>query len=263
MPLVYAVVHNGYGDFMICMKNQRGYFFHNKNGPGGKTFQQGRFLRGGGFRCFPGGTPDLPGVIAGALEELEEETGIILQQGQAVPQYYSGVSGQYQYYGVYFDVGQQYPTILNTMATNLYSGQQAAASVAQGNFNNQYTQLRQYYAGCPMDNEVNSPVSWNLILDHAQIAALSTNQATDWFYNIIMNLQQQLFPVTIQELNGQPAGFARSITQTGGQYLLDGVLYNPALLLPVGQYNILYAGNTYQGLTPFPPLTPGGPITFS
>lgn len=249
MALVYAVVHNGNGDFIICVKNLKGYFFHNPGGNGGAIIPLGQDLRGGGLPCFPGGTPSLSGVIEGAAEELEEELAIEVGPGRANPPYYIGNRGQY--YGVYFNVAQSYDATLAEAREHLANAQRAVGAIQNGTYtqNSQYDALLAAFAVCPMDNELASADSWNVFYNRTQISALNRNP-TDWFYNMIINLQQYLFPVSIYAPDGRLAGIGKTLNVIPGpQFIVDYILFDGALLTTSGTYRIVYRSVSYRDLT--------------
>lgn len=247
MAYVYAVLHNGNGDFIICRKNEKGYFFHNKSGTGGSIYPNGVTLNGGGFYSFPGGTPDVPGVVDGAREELEEEMAIEVGTGNLNPAYYNGG----KYYGVYFSIGKGYADTLQQAKEHLAHGQAAALAVADGTYtqSSQYEAMLEAFNICPQDNELNGPESWNVFYDRDKIEALN-KVPTDWFYRIIMNLSAQLFPCRVYDVSGRLVGMAQGMAEIDGpQFILRYILFDPVLLTTSGVYKIVYMGWSYAGLT--------------
>lgn len=108
---VYAVVHDGQGNFLIAQKNEKGYFFSSN---GGKIVPDGQLLNGSGLSGFPGGGLGTDNPTDGALREFWEETNVQLQNYnyQAQPEVYVGD----RYYGVYFNVGNQLNDLLTIIA---------------------------------------------------------------------------------------------------------------------------------------------------
>jgi hypothetical protein len=247
MPLVYAVIHNGNGDFIICTKNLKGYFFHNAD-DGVSIIPAGQPLRGGGLHAFPGGTPEVGGIIDGAREEAEEELAIELGTGNNTPAPYTGLGGDY--YGVYFNVGHGFEQTFTEITTHLQNGRNAAQAVVAGRYtrNDQYEELMQAFAICPPDNELASAEVWNVFYNAAQIDALRLSRNTNWFYNMIINLELALFPVAIKDVGGRMVGIAKTIAiYPGPQYNVDGILFNNGLDLD-GQYSLEIGGVSYEAL---------------
>ncbi|HEX8391645.1 MAG TPA: hypothetical protein VF665_04730 [Longimicrobium sp.] len=186
---VYAVVHDGHQNFLLAIKNDRGYFFHNPNGPGGAIVPAGQQLNGGGSYALPGG--GLAGAPAdGARQEFLEETNVDLAgfQFQLHPAAYNGVqSPQWDYWGVFFQVSQDdFQTISSQVEANLDACTQASNAVRDGTYGaGQYVQLRAAFPGCPADDELDSIHEWNLAAQWPDIQQWQGSQTLGWYYNIL------------------------------------------------------------------------------
>jgi hypothetical protein len=247
MALVYAIIHNGNGDFIICTKNVRGYFFHSNAG-GGSIIPAGQLLRGGGLNAFPGGTPDVGGIVDGAREEAEEELAIELGTGNNNPATYIGNGGEY--YGVYFNVGVSFDDTRAEIAAHLLNGRNAARAVVAGHYtqNDQYEELMNNFSVCPPDNELASAEVWNVFYNSAEIDNLRRSRYTDWFYNMIINLEMALFPIVIKDFSGRTVGIAKTMAiYPGPQYSVDYILFNAGLDMR-GQYSLESGGMRYRNL---------------
>jgi hypothetical protein len=188
---VYAVVHNGGGDFLLAIKNDKGYFFH---APVGTIIPAGRPLNGGGNYALPGG--GLNGMPAnGARAEFQQETNVGLSafNTQLHPAAYHGVhSPQWDYYGVYFRVSpQDFQTIYQRVDANLDRGTAAADAVRAGTYGaGQYGALLTAFPGCPADNELDSILEWNIAGNWATIQQWQGSQTLGWYYEILNYLRQ-------------------------------------------------------------------------
>src|SRR5579872_2454297 len=101
MAQVYAIVHDGKGNFIIATKNFRGYYFHDPKKPReGSILPKGKILNGAAKRAFPGGHLESAEInratiIAGASAELFEETEAHPVDAYPAPDFYSGTGGAY------------------------------------------------------------------------------------------------------------------------------------------------------------------------
>lgn len=236
----YAVVHNGIGDFLIFSKNNKGYFFHRRGG-GGSIIVDGKVLNGAGDYAFPGGKPDDQGdVIDGAIEEMRDETRINLAGYRNEPDWYYEDTADGEYYGVYFNVGNDLDDIAAEALAYLRAGEQAAQAVIDGHYvAGQYGELMDAFPDSPADNELARFVaSWNLFDQWDEIEALNA-PPTDWFYNIIINLYEELFPARIYDAHDNIIGIAHEmILSAGNLYTTNCILYDPASLLQNGVYRV-------------------------
>lgn len=195
---VYAVAHNGRGDFIIGFKNQFGWFFHNN---GGEVKPRGQSLNGGNDYALPGGELEiLESPIIGAWREFFEETNEHLGGWRAQPDVYEGreppdePEPRVKYYGVYFDFGvdRLLPLFETIAAINLESGRSAAQAVIRGEFQGDYNGLRAAFPGCPPDNELREVHMWSLRSDWQTIQGWQVDQNKSWYYYILNNLRNQL-----------------------------------------------------------------------
>lgn len=216
---LYAVVHDGEGNFLMAEKNKVAYFFHEDTETGnisGSIYPKGRSQldRGGGKPAFPGGaivlgkdtdqyeSSILEGLlIDGAVKEFFEETNALLHdtkkdQGYKLnppifPGYYRG---KLEYFGVYFEVDKKFlEHLFNTIKLNLSQGFEAAQAVKQEKFKGTYKQLRTDYKGCPLDNELYEIELWNLIDKWSTIKGwVKPEEGLDWYFHILSNLKTHL-----------------------------------------------------------------------
>jgi hypothetical protein len=78
---------------------------------------------------------------------------------------------------------------------------------------------------------------------------LRLDNDTNWFYNIIVNLRNILFPVSIYDLAGRVVGIAQDISiHPGSMYTLNYILFDAARLDTQGTYRIAYHGSSYTHL---------------
>ncbi|MEH1842371.1 MAG: NUDIX hydrolase [Nostoc sp.] len=198
---VYAVAHNGRGDFIIGFKNQYGLFFHDPIGGGHVLSPPGQRLNGGNDYALPGGElNEMEIPIIGAWREFFEETNEHLDSWIAQPDVYEGreppnsPEPRIYYYGVYFDLGvdRLLPLFETIAEINLESGRSAAQAVSQGRFQGNYNGLRAAFPGCPPDNELKQVHLWNLRVDWHTIQGWQNDQNKSWYYYILNNLRNQL-----------------------------------------------------------------------
>ncbi|MBS1665475.1 MAG: NUDIX domain-containing protein [Bacteroidetes bacterium] len=266
MPQVYAVVYNGRGNFMIAFKNLRGYFFHNPNGAGGSIIPAGQPLNGANNWAFPGGALDGPPysnarVIAGAIRELQEETGIEVGTGHCTPAIFGGGA----YYAVYFLVADTFIATLQEARSRLDAGVNAVAAIRAGTYtrNDQYDDLMAAF-NCPQDNELSNIFTWNLFDDWNEIERLRNDPATDWYYAILLNLRNQLFRVTVIDLEGRTVGVGLDMsTEPNSQYIVTNLLYDENRLLGEGEYIISYNGQRIEHVQFNTDTEPGGTAIFT
>lgn len=191
MAQVYAIIHDGKGNFLIAVKNEFGYFFHSGK-DGGKIIPNGQKLNGGGLPAFPGGKLEEKEALKGALKELLEETNIKDFEYKEDPKIFDGT----MYYGVYLNVGDQIDKLLEIINHNLVQGRAAATAIQKKEITS-YSQIFDKYHNCPLDNELNIIMKWNFISDKEKINHLKNNPATDWFYYIIEHLEENLYVISV------------------------------------------------------------------
>lgn len=189
---VYAVVHDGNGNFLMATKMQRGYFFHNPAG-GGTIIPAGQPLNAGGRPAFPGGGLVGQDPAAGARTEFLEETAMAL--GAATPQnpapYHGGQGTNWDYYGVYFQLTPaDLVTLSNFVQDHLAIGNRAAEAIIEEHFGpSEYPSLMADFPGCPADNELATAYLWNLQTNWVTIETWQNDPQLSWYYNILLNLR--------------------------------------------------------------------------
>lgn len=256
MAQVYAIIHDGAGNFIIAWKNPCSYFFHNTGG-GGTIYPDGSGIHDPDNWAFPGGGMK-GGVVPGALTELKEETNVVLDPALAQPAYHTGKG----YYGVYFNVSEDFDSVYDLIAGNLAIGVNAVQAItAKGSkyTEDKYDLLMKDFPGCPADNELFSVKIWNLLTDAQKISDLNT-EGTEWYYAILMKLLQQTqFPVTIQDENGNVVGAGIPVAGSpvagspvdilpgdqGYQFIIPNFQYDAAKLLQQGSYTLVYEKENY------------------
>lgn len=261
MPKVYAVLHDGKGEFMIAYKNLRGYFFHNPRGAGGSIIPAGQPLNGANYWALPGGNPGVPldtdeQIIDAAIKELMEETGIEVGTSRCTPAIYRGEG----YYGVYFWVDGSFSQMVTEGQGRLRQGRLAAAAVQAGTYtqNDQYAALLAAF-NCPDDNELANVYPWNLFEEWHMIEELQHHVGTDWYYTILLNLRNQLFLVKILDLHGRIIGIGLDLSfQPNDVFVVSNILYDGSQLLGEGEYIILYEGDRIEHVLFNPNTQQGG-----
>ncbi len=188
MAQVYACFHDGKGNILVTKKNLKGYFFHNKNKPGGTIIPNGQPLNGGGDYCLSGGGLEVLDPIDGALKEFLEETNVAVNPAiyKPSPEYYHAGEGSNEFYGVYFLAPNGLDEITKAVIGNLLKGAEAANAV-KGGYKGSYDQLREDFKYCPSDNELNSGCA---IVNFGDIPKyfVKGSRTTGWYYDIVMNL---------------------------------------------------------------------------
>ncbi|VWC18397.1 NUDIX hydrolase [Burkholderia lata] len=196
MAQTYAVVRDSSKNFFIAVKNTKGFFFHTDNNGNGVIYQNGTVIKNGpGESALPGG-----GLAAntdpaiGAANEFQEETGVELRNfdGKLMPKEWHGVTGKYEYYGVYYQFSSAvFNDISSRAIANLRTGADAAAAIRNGKIKT-YKDIFKTYPNCPGDNELATGSVWNLDRDWSRIQALNNSQSTSWFYEILKNLKNNI-----------------------------------------------------------------------
>jgi len=191
---VYAVAHDGNGNFLLGRKNLRGYFFHTGTSASrtlGDIIPRGQELNGGGLPALPGGrleagcTPE-----EGAFAEFLEETNLDLNRMH--PQLQPGIYQQSAYAGVYFQVSAgTLDSAKQVVAANLAFGVTAAQRVIAGQYvQGDYARLMIDFPDAPMDNELEVCDLGNLTRDWPNIDKWKSNRSLSWYYYILLNLKK-------------------------------------------------------------------------
>ncbi|MEM7066437.1 MAG: NUDIX hydrolase [Cyanobacteria bacterium P01_B01_bin.77] len=196
---VYAVVHDGSGDFLIAKKNEQSYFYGpSDRNPRGTTDPRGMRVNGCGNYAFPGGRLDRnENIVDGATREFYEETSVQLeaQDYLLVPAMYCEGDDYGGFCGVYFQYTENdFNRFVELVQAGLLEGEKAARFVRSQNLVNRYGYLRQEFGLAPMDNELSYGTVWNLETNWDDIIQLGNNPVTDWFYLILKNLNNVYFP---------------------------------------------------------------------
>lgn len=241
MAQVYAIIYDKEGNFIIGKKNDRGYFFHAKTGPGGDIVPGGQPLNGRNNWALPGGGLEVSDVVAGAIKELQEETGLAVTPDSVDIGYYAGPGDEY--FGVFFNAGVNIQMMLDLAAKNLLQGAAAAKAVISKKYvKGQYDALLTAFPGCPDDNELAQVFLWNIVTNSKEIAALANSKVTSWYYNILVYLSQCLFSVAVLDLEGNIIGGGNELEiHPGNMYNIPKLFYDPSRLLQEGEYSIVTA----------------------
>lgn len=194
---VYAVVHDGRGDFIIGFKNRIGWFFHTNGGV--VLTPPGQLLNGGDDYALPGGELGLlEDPVTGAWRELFEETNEHFSGWRQQPEVYEGreppnsLDPIVKYYGVYLNVGNQLLPFFEVTSRNLVAGRAAAQAASRGDYQGDYNGLRAAFDGCPEDNELNRAYLWGLRRDWPTIQRWQNDRNKSWYYHILNNLRNKL-----------------------------------------------------------------------
>jgi hypothetical protein len=261
MAQVYAVVHNGKGEFLIAFKNQKGYFFHDPENEGqGFILPAGKKLNGASNFALPGGglatgPVNLDLVVLGARKEMLEETTIQLNR-QIANDFYFADPGS-EYYAAYFQAGADYRLIQATIHEKLAHAGSAAAQIANNTWTGTYPELIHDF-DCPMDNELRDLYSWDLVEDWEAICQLLHNKATSWYYYILKNLRDTFFPIRITDALANTVGIGRGVAEIAGpEYIVDTLVFDPASLTGDGVYTLHTSTGSYPRLK-FNPGTVSG-----
>lgn len=190
MAQVYAVVHDGTGNFLMARKNTYGFFFSTN---GGAIVQKGQGLNGAGLPAFPGGGLESYTAIEGAKKEFLEETRVNLNQfGLKCAEFkYNSRRGKHLFSAVFFQVDTTYlRTIQKLAAKNLIIGNDVASAI----YRNKATSYKDNIENnpyCPLDNELFSIEIWNVDTNKDDINALCDHEQVGWYYLIIKELEKR------------------------------------------------------------------------
>ena len=213
---IYTLIYSATGQFLIFTKPLKGYFFKN----GAAIYSDGQDLNSGGNSALPGGRVEFldKSLVAAGRREFIEECGgrfefrsaperlclgqtslrILNEAGQVFQAMVNSQNVQYAAY--YFELGLEYlEALLDLMSRTeptqgtLVQGVEAAQEIQAGTITN-YATIFENYPFCPLDNELESVRMWNVLDGHFDddINRLAESEETDWYYRIIMNLQDYL-----------------------------------------------------------------------
>lgn len=118
------------------------------------------------------------------MRELKEETALEL----ASTYEYKGNG----FYGVGFMV-ENVAELANKINYNLKVANEAANKVSNGTIKSRNDMQSYSEKGCPQDNELSEVQIWNFTEKQKEIQALNdTKRQTDWYYDILTDLQTRL-----------------------------------------------------------------------
>jgi 8-oxo-dGTP pyrophosphatase MutT (NUDIX family) len=217
----YIVLYSSEGCFLTFTKRTRSYFFHNSDGSGGVIYPNGVALNNGpGLFAFPGGAlDDGEQPFEGCLREFIEECGAQISFGffpLNEPQTLETLSNvtidgnQYNIiYSILNTVNNDYCVLYlefeNTdleqietiiLDTNFEDASNAVAEIIDGNFGS-YDAIFNIYPFCPLDNELRDIEIWQIQNQINEIELLNQNQATGWYYNMIVYLANDILDANI------------------------------------------------------------------
>jgi ADP-ribose pyrophosphatase YjhB (NUDIX family) len=198
---VYAVLYSGEGNFLMGHKPDSGYFFHNSNGIGGKTYPDGVVLNGAGKSALPGGKLEGSDTVKGAQKEFQEECGAMISfsssaliiDKETYPLRATDVWKPIStgYCAAFFKVDDKDLSEIAYIIqeTNLLQARTVMVKIVSGEITD-YATISSSYPYCPVDNELEKAEIWNLKTDAEQIAALGKDEDTDWYCAILDQLKK-------------------------------------------------------------------------
>ncbi|WP_123774149.1 NUDIX domain-containing protein [[Flexibacter] sp. ATCC 35103] len=218
----YIILYSREGYFLIFEKREEAFFFHGSNGRTSKIFPPNGvpITNGAGLFAFPGGALD-PGEepFKGCLREFREECGNAISFGYVPanqPQsllYLDNLTIDTARYNILYNqlntVGSNYTTLylefsnddLRQIQDLISTTNFEAAKMARlGIHNNQirdYDSIFRDYPFCPLDDELGQVQLWQVKREINEIRDLRTNRATDWYYNMIVFLANQILQLNI------------------------------------------------------------------
>ncbi|WP_459210837.1 NUDIX domain-containing protein [Aquimarina rhabdastrellae] len=217
----YVVLYSQEGYFIIFEKREKAFFFHSSNQSGTIYPPDGiTITNGGGLYAFPGGKLDTgEEPFKGCLREFREECGNSItfgytpvNQPQSLVTLSSVTIDTAQYnilLSLLHTVENNYYTLYLEFTTN--NLRQIQNIITNTNFDqaNQarrdihYNEIRSYneifegYPFCPLDDELGFSELWLIDREINEIRRLKDNQATDWYYDMIMYLANDILDKNI------------------------------------------------------------------
>lgn len=191
---VYIALYDLSGHVLIALKNDLGYFFHNKNAPGGRILPNGQPLNGAGKEALPGGKPDNPVANAtdarnAAVSEFQEETGLALATfgpSQRIPAFHCTEKTGDDYWGVCLHTDSELDDVLKACEATLLNAENAAEAVKAKRYGaNDYDRLLHDFATCPVDNELAGMRIVDLTTQWNEIQPWQNTPDQGWHYNIL------------------------------------------------------------------------------
>ncbi len=217
----YIILYSNEGRFLTFTKRTMAYFFHNANGIGGTIYPYGVPINNGpGLFAFPGGALNVgEEPFRGCLREFVEECGaqinfgyLPLNQPQSLATLNNVTIDGHQYtilnntlntivnnyYALYlqFDDADLEQIEAIVLETNLENNANAAAEVRDENFGT-YDAIFNIYPFCPLDNELDDCNLWQVQDEINPIRLLNQNEATDWYYDMIVYLANTILNLGI------------------------------------------------------------------
>jgi 8-oxo-dGTP pyrophosphatase MutT (NUDIX family) len=218
----YIILYSREGNFLIFEKREEAFFFHGSNGRPSKIFPPDGtpITNGPGRFAFPGGALDSgEELFKGCLREFREECGNAISFGYVPankPQsllYLNNLKLNTSTYSILYNqlntVGRDYTTLylefsnddlrqIQTiiLTTNFEAANQVRRDINQ-NIIRDYDSIFQYYPFCPLDDELGQVQIWNVVREITEIRDLRANRATDWYYDMIVFLANQMLQLNI------------------------------------------------------------------
>lgn len=198
MSQAFAVVYDKQGNFLLCTKTLKSYFFHTK-GDDGVIVPKGEDLDRAGNYAFPGGKWDGGKVEEWVATDFFAETGIPIVHYQLTPPAYKKDPA---YIGVYYLVEPGHLLYLQQESTvRLVEGRNAAQGVCRGQFGpGDYKKMRAFWNPTPGDNTQASIDIWNLHSNWDEIQQFKDIKDLSWFYYILENLHQVLASTPVVQI---------------------------------------------------------------
>lgn len=218
----YIILYSRQGNFLIFEKREEAFFFHGSNGSPSAIFPPDGIpiTNGPGKFAFPGGAINSgEEPFKGCLREFREECGNAISFGyepanqpQSLLNLNNLIIDTSRYdilYNQLNTVGSNYTTLYLEFSnddlrqiqniivtTNFEEANQARRDIHYNEIKN-YDSIFQYYPFCPLDDELGQVELWNLIREVNEIRALGRDRETDWYYNMIVFLANQILQLNI------------------------------------------------------------------
>lgn len=218
----YIILYSNQGNFLIFEKREEAFFFHGSNGRPSAIFPPDGtpITNGPGLFAFPGGALNSgEEQFKGCLREFTEECGRAISfaytppnSPQALP-YLSNLIMDRSNYNILYKqlntVGSNYTTLYLEFSnddlrqiqniivtTNFEAADQARRDIHYNEIRN-YDEIFIAYPFCPLDDELGQVQLWNLKREINEIRDLRRNQATDWYYDMLVFLANQMLHLNI------------------------------------------------------------------